>query len=102
MHHTCVNEIGDKVFEESGSHDYGTTLENDKTGLPNHAKEREIEILETNESIRPKPLCAKPQAEEMNSSDITRKLVKNKLTNLRKNRNKDTKFRKSTVAGINK
>ena len=41
--HTCrarANEIGVKVLEESGSHDYDTMLEAHKSGLESCVKER--------------------------------------------------------------
>ena len=102
MYRACVNKIGVNVLKESGSHNHDVILENNKVGLPTHVKERSIKMLETNESITPKPLCAKSQVEEMNLSATTRKLVKSCLINLRKNRNKDAKLHKSTITGIKK
>ena len=83
-HRECVNEIGVNVLEEPGSHDYDAMLEDHKVGLPNHAKERVIARLETNESISPKTSHAKFQAEEMTSSAMTRKFVNKHVVNLRK------------------
>ena len=77
-------------------------LEDHEAGMPNHLKERMNEMLETNENIAPKALCTKTQSDEINSSDITRKLVKNYLIHLKRNRNKDAQLRKNTVAGVNK
>ena len=89
-------------MEESSSHDHDVILEGHTFGLPNHVKERVGAILEFNESMTPKPPCNKTQAEEINSSAVARKMVKNHLLNLRKKKNKDSKFFKNSAAGTSK
>ena len=86
MCRTCVNEIGIKILEESGSHDHDAMLEHHTCGLPNHVKGRINEMLESNENIAPKTLYTKMQVEEMCLSTTTRKLIKNYLIHLRRNK----------------
>ena len=86
MCRTCVKEISVKVLEESGSHDHDAMLEYHTCGLPNHVKERRNEMLESNENIAPKPLHTKMQVEDMCLSATTRKLIKNYLIHLRRNK----------------
>ena len=95
-----INEIGVKVLEELGSDDHNAILEDYKVGLPNYVKERENEALEVNESIASKPICAKMQVEEINSSSVARKLVMTCIIHTRRSRSKDATFRKSTTADI--
>ena len=102
VHCKRAKEIGVKILEESGSHDHDATLEDCKRGLPNHVKERMSEVIKSNENVAPKPSCAKTQAEEMNSSTVTRKLINSHLINLRRNKNEHVKLYKNTIAGVNK
>ena len=99
MCHARFNEIDVNVLEDSSSHDHSLMLEECKVRPLNHVKERACSTLEANESIAPNLSHVKLQAEEMNSTAISRKLVKNNLINLRKNRNKDATLLKNSTAG---
>ena len=62
MCHTCVNEIGVKVVEESLSHDHDPMVEEHAHSLSHHVKEKIKGLLETNCETTPKVMCTKTQA----------------------------------------